>query len=157
MPFSGDENKQVKNITIGMYNMMPERWDTISVEAKNFVRSLLRVDPSTRLTAQEALAHPFITKKRKAQDVSMEPCCEALHKFSRTSRFRRCCMEMLAWSLPNEDRAKVRDCFLALDQSQQGTITLGELSHEMVDKLHLVDDHEVFKVFESLDYNHDCE
>merc|ERR1719395_161762 len=64
----------------------------------------------------------------------LQPYCEALRDFSKTSNFRRCCLEVLAWSLSNDDRAKVREYFLALDESNQGTITLQELKHIMVDK-----------------------
>jgi calcium-dependent protein kinase len=66
-------------------------------------------------------------------------------------------MEVLAWSLSNEDRAKVRDTFLSFDASHQGTITLGELKNVMVDKLHVADECETRAVFEALDYNHDQE
>jgi len=117
------------------------------------------VDPSKRLTAQQALEHPWIERGREevSEDVTMQPCCEALWRFSRASKFRRCCLEMLAWSLSTEDRAKARDCFLSLDANQQGTITLQELKHVMVDKLRLVDECELLKVFSALDYNHDQE
>jgi len=156
MPFSGNDDTQIKNITSGNYKMKPERWSNISAEALNFVKSLLEVDPAKRLTAQAALEHPFIADK-DVEEVALQPCCEALRQFSRASKFRRCCMEMLAWSLNNQDRAKVRDCFLSLDKNHKGTITLGELRNAMVANLNLTDEHEVLKVFEALDYNHDQE
>jgi len=37
-----------------------EEWADISQNAKDFILALLRKDPSTRLTAIEALNHPFI-------------------------------------------------------------------------------------------------
>jgi calcium-dependent protein kinase len=164
MPFSGNEREQIRNIKIGRYAERPERWAKVSAEAKRFVMSLLDVDPSKRLTAQQALEHPFIQSSRcgnscetpKSQ-ARMQPYCEALRRFSHVSPFRRCCLEMMAWSLSNEDRSKVRDSFLSLDANQTGTITLPELKHIMVDKLHLVDEPEVMKVFQALDYNHDQE
>jgi len=169
MPFSGNDAAQIGNITAGKYIMKPEKWGKltrggkvfheVSAEARGFIRSLLEVDPSKRLTAQQALEHPWIARSREniGEDVSMQPCCEALRRFSRTSKFRRCCLEMLAWSLSNDDRAKVRNCFLSLDSNQQGTISFPELRHVMVDKLGLVDECEILKVFRALDYNHDQE
>jgi calcium-dependent protein kinase len=158
MPFSGSEANQVKNISKGKYLVKPERWANVSDEAKSFVHALLEVDPSKRLTAQQALDHPWISKSRtfRSSEVSVE-VAEALRKFSEASKFRRCCMEMLAWSLSNEERAKVRGIFLSLDANQQGTITLGELKAFLVDKLHLTDERESLRVFEALDYNHDQE
>jgi len=158
MPFSGKDDVQIKNIASGTYKMRPDRWKSVSVQAQNFVKSLLEVNPSKRLTAQAALEHPFILDgKGPDQEASMQPCCEALRQFSHASKFRRCCMEMLAWSLSNEDRAKVREVFLSLNEGQKGAISFGELRHAMVDNLHLVDEQEVLKVFDALDYNHDQE
>ena len=80
------------------------------------------------------------------EETTLTPCCRALRKFSRTTKFRRCCLEMLAWSLSGEDRDKVHDWFIALDEHHHGTITLEELKHAMVDKLHLVDEGELLEV-----------
>jgi len=46
---------------------------------------------------------------------------------------------------------------LSLNEGQKGAISFGELRHAMVDNLHLVDEQEVLKVFDALDYNHDQE
>lgn len=35
-------------------------WDTVTPEAKNLINSMLTVNPSKRITAQEALKHPWI-------------------------------------------------------------------------------------------------
>jgi calcium-dependent protein kinase len=158
MPFSGSEEVQIRNIRKGNFVMKPERWKDISGEAKDFILKLLEVDPAKRLTAQTALEHPWIAKSCAAapQDVSVE-VVEALKKFGRVSKFRRCCMEMLAWSLSNEEREKVSDDFLSLDTDHSGGITLSELEHVMVDKLHVADKLETLQVFEALDYNHDQE
>jgi calcium-dependent protein kinase len=38
-------------------------WDIITGEAKDLVKGLLMVDPKIRLSAQEALIHPWISQK----------------------------------------------------------------------------------------------
>ena len=35
-------------------------WDTVTPEAKNLINSMLTVNPAKRITAQEALRHPWI-------------------------------------------------------------------------------------------------
>ncbi len=37
-------------------------WDNVSLEAKDFVSSLLKVSPQARMTAQLALQHTWIVK-----------------------------------------------------------------------------------------------
>jgi calcium-dependent protein kinase len=161
MPFSANSDEELmKKIQSGKPTWKPLKWDGVSTEAREFIFSLLEVDPNLRLTAHEALQHPWITKDTMDDMCGtneLQPYCEALRDFSKTSNFRRCCLEVLAWSLSNDDRAKVREYFLALDESNQGTITLQELKHIMVDKLGLVDENEVLKVFSALDYNNDKE
>ena len=44
----------------GNYEFHPEYWGHISAEAKDFVSRLLTVDVELRMTAQEALLHPWV-------------------------------------------------------------------------------------------------
>merc|ERR1719350_1854445 len=62
----------------------------------------------------------------------------------------------MAWSLSNEERSKVRQYFVAMDQNHQGTITLTELRNVLVDKFHITEA-ETMKVFDALDSNNDEE
>jgi len=155
MPFFGTEEVQTKNISEGKYVMKPQRWDSISADAIDFTKALLRVDPASRLTAHAALEHNWITQRHKQTDVD-ESIVDALRQFGTASRFRRCCMMMMAWSLSNEERAKVRQHFIAMDQNQQGTITLAELKEILVQKFQVPDD-ETRRIFEALDSNNDDE
>ena len=40
--------------------MRPKQWDLISEDAKDLVRSLLASDQDERITAEQALAHPWL-------------------------------------------------------------------------------------------------
>eukprot|EP01002_Notosolenus_urceolatus_P000484 NODE_1118_length_1571_cov_78.861367_g921_i0.p1 GENE.NODE_1118_length_1571_cov_78.861367_g921_i0~~NODE_1118_length_1571_cov_78.861367_g921_i0.p1 ORF type:complete len:464 (-),score=115.94 NODE_1118_length_1571_cov_78.861367_g921_i0:104-1495(-) len=50
-------------------------WEKISEEAKDFVQRLIRVEPGTRMTADEALQHPWLLSARND-----EPLPEALNE-----------------------------------------------------------------------------
>jgi len=65
-------------------------------------------------------------------------------------------MEMMAWSLTNEERAQVRDAFIELDSDRSGAISLSEFKKVLEDKYHL-DDASAKEAFEALDINHDDE
>ena len=41
-------------------------WDNVAPSAKEFVSNLIMYDPSKRMTAEEALGHPYLTKPRKS-------------------------------------------------------------------------------------------
>lgn len=157
MPFSGNEQKQTRDIAEGKYTMKPERWASVSKEARHFVSCLLQVDPDKRMTAQTALEHEWISKRGLDTNVEIDVgMADALRQFGQASRFRRCCMEMMAWSLSNDERAKVRDYFIAMDANKHGTITLAELRSVLVDKFH-INDAEVLQIFHNLDTNNDEE
>jgi len=153
MPFSGKEVAAKR----GMYTMKPEKWDGISAEGRDFIRSMLEVNPAQRLTAQQALEHPWILGKALPTPDGMEGVVEDLRQFSCLSKNQQLCRQMVAWSIPNKEQAAVRDHFLSLDVTQQGTITLVELREAMSKRLDACHQQEIIPVFDSLDYNHDQE
>merc|ERR1712194_800860 len=102
---------------------------SISKQGIDFVRSLLTFDPEARLSAEAAMQHPWIVQRlhQTSTVVVGQIVVDAMRRFSHAPTFFRCCMEMMAWSLTKEERAKVREYFLAMDQNHQGTIMLWEL------------------------------
>jgi len=154
MPFSGPEIDQMKNISSGTYIMKQERWSTISEEAKNFTRALLQVDPKKRLSAETALEHPFIRNRHFDEETQVDAgIVKALRDYGHQSRFRRCCMSMMAWSLSSQEREKCEKYFLAMDVKHQGAISYDELKKVMVDKFHLPCN-EAKRAFNALDTSH---
>eukprot|EP00747_Dinoflagellata_sp_TGD_P072878 gnl/TRDRNA2_/TRDRNA2_157665_c2_seq1.p1 gnl/TRDRNA2_/TRDRNA2_157665_c2~~gnl/TRDRNA2_/TRDRNA2_157665_c2_seq1.p1 ORF type:complete len:473 (-),score=88.57 gnl/TRDRNA2_/TRDRNA2_157665_c2_seq1:51-1469(-) len=157
MPFSGSEATQTENIMKGRYFIKPQVWQNVPQDAIQLTQSLLQVNPDKRPTAYEALQHVWIANRVQRAKSDIDPgVVEALRQFATTSKFRRCCMEMMAWSLSNEERAKVREHFLAMDINREGTITLAELRRVMVDKYQITDD-ETLRIFKALDSNNDEE
>lgn len=62
-PFHKKEKGQMfQRIANAQYTFHPQRWDTISQEAKDMVAKLLQVDPNARLTARQALEHPWLAQ-----------------------------------------------------------------------------------------------
>lgn len=65
LPFSGQsQNELFKQIKRGSYHEGPLKDYRISEEARNFIDSLLNVDPKGRLTAEKALEHPWMKMAR---------------------------------------------------------------------------------------------
>eukprot|EP01136_Pigoraptor_vietnamica_P030704 Opistho-1_new@90312 len=65
-------NKMVllRTIRRGNFDFVRPYWDNISAEAKDLVRRLLCVDPSKRLTATEALEHPWLSAPKYASGLT---------------------------------------------------------------------------------------
>jgi len=155
MPFSGPHEEQMEKIMAGNYSLPELRWGHISAEGKDFVISLLQLDPDRRLDARAALAHPWIAGSSAKNSVEVdETIISALRSFGKASKFRRCCMMMMAWSLSSEEREGVHQYFLALDTSREGTISLEELRQVLVEKFDITDV-ETKEILSSMDSNHD--
>jgi len=61
-PFYNDnQSKLFAIIKKGQYEFHKNYWGNISNEAKDFIRGLLTLDASKRLSANEALAHPWLS------------------------------------------------------------------------------------------------
>lgn len=61
LPFSGSTQEQLyEQISRGSYHEGPLKDFRISDEARNFIDSLLQVNPNLRTTAEKALQHPWI-------------------------------------------------------------------------------------------------
>ncbi|XP_070690126.1 serine/threonine-protein kinase Chk2 isoform X2 [Pempheris klunzingeri] len=60
-PFHESFGRQITDqIILGEFTMVPSKWKHISDQAKDVVRKLLVVDPSKRMTIEEALDHPWL-------------------------------------------------------------------------------------------------
>lgn len=150
MPFFGDEEEQILAIKAGRWVNKPDKWAKVSAPAKDFVRALLTVDPANRLTAEQALQHQFLQESGEDRAEVDTDIVSALQDFAQASEFRRACMSVMAWSLTNEERSKVREAFITMDTSRQGTITLSELKTVMTEQFH-IEDAQVQSIFQALD------
>ena len=58
-------------------------WDTVTPEAKNLINSMLTVNPAKRITAAEALKHPWIcNRERVASTLHRQETVDCLKKFN---------------------------------------------------------------------------
>jgi serine/threonine protein kinase len=60
-PFNGaTDNETHESVLLGWYKFHTKDWEDISVQAMDFVRGSLQMDPGQRMTTQQALSHPWI-------------------------------------------------------------------------------------------------
>jgi calcium-dependent protein kinase len=82
-PFGGNTDEEIMNkILIGNYNMNKEHINRRSNEVKDLMRGLLVKNPSSRISAEEALNHPWMKKfdiKNKFNKISEKKIKELLN------------------------------------------------------------------------------
>lgn len=60
-PFFGKDDKEVyEKVKGGKYEFYSEDWDQISDDAKDLIKKMLMINPTDRINAAEAFAHPWI-------------------------------------------------------------------------------------------------
>lgn len=61
-PFDRDSNlEEMQAILVADYSFTPlEYWRGVSVQARQFIKRCLTIDPTQRMTSHEALSHPWI-------------------------------------------------------------------------------------------------
>lgn len=80
-PFYGDSTAHVfQQIRTGTFKFLKPWWDPISDDAKDFVSRLLVVDPRKRMTAAEALCHPWFRPTARRVDMAPSPPHRTLAK-----------------------------------------------------------------------------
>jgi len=69
-PFDRDSDfEEMQAILKADYSFQPvEYWRGVSAEAKDFIRRCLTIDPAKRMTAHEALQHPFVAGYKTGDD-----------------------------------------------------------------------------------------
>jgi calcium/calmodulin-dependent serine protein kinase len=60
LPFVGSNKRIFELITSGDFSMEGPEWDNISEYGKDLIRKMLQLDPNERITASQALEHPWI-------------------------------------------------------------------------------------------------
>ncbi|KAH8590850.1 kinase-like domain-containing protein [Bisporella sp. PMI_857] len=67
-PFDRDSNlEEMQAILIADYSFTPiEYWRGVSTSAREFIKRCLTIDPTQRITAHEALSHPFVAGDQTA-------------------------------------------------------------------------------------------
>ncbi|XP_044594330.1 calcium/calmodulin-dependent protein kinase type II alpha chain isoform X9 [Cotesia glomerata] len=78
-----DQHRLYGQIKAGAYDYPSPEWDTVTPEARNLINQMLTVNPSRRITASDALRHPWICQReRVASVVHRQETVDCLKKFN---------------------------------------------------------------------------
>jgi calcium-dependent protein kinase len=110
------------NILMGTFHFEPEDiWATVSREAKDFIRSLLVLDPMQRPTAKQAKESKWLKMWRHRENGDEAPVInpnvvKALIGFKEYSDMRKLLCEVLSFTLLPEQIQGLRNEFEKYDQ-----------------------------------------
>ncbi|CAA0811083.1 Calcium-dependent protein kinase 28 [Striga hermonthica] len=132
-------------------------WPGISDSAKDFVKKLLMKDPRARLTAAQALSHPWVREGGEASEIPLDiSILSNMRQFVKYSRFKQFALRALASTLDEEELSNLRDQFDAIDVDKNGAISLEEMRQALEKDLPWkMKDSRVVEILQAIDSNTD--
>ncbi|XP_072314664.1 calcium/calmodulin-dependent protein kinase type II delta 1 chain isoform X5 [Eucyclogobius newberryi] len=78
-----DQHKLYQQIKAGAYDFPSPEWDTVTSEAKDLINKMLTIHPAKRVTATDALKHPWICQRSTvASSMHRQETVDCLKRFN---------------------------------------------------------------------------
>lgn len=133
-PFYGDTDAEVlSKVRQGNFSFSKKDWGSVSEDAKDLIRNMLKMQPKERFSAEKSLNHLWIKNKApKAKDVALHTnFVDNLRSFRSQNKLKKAALHIIASNLNEDEIKKLRDTFLALDKDGNGLLTTREMKDGM--------------------------
>uniref|UniRef100_A0A3B3Y6G6 calcium/calmodulin-dependent protein kinase n=1 Tax=Poecilia mexicana TaxID=48701 RepID=A0A3B3Y6G6_9TELE len=111
-----DQHKLYQQIKAGAYDFPSPEWDTVTPEAKNLINQMLTINPAKRITAQEALKHPWVCQRSTvASMMHRQETVECLKKFNARRKLK---FDLVSWF-----QSSTRSVFFLFQESSDSSNT----------------------------------
>ena len=120
-PFDGKNNNEILDkVEKGIYRISGEDWENVTEDAKDLIRELLQKKPNKRISAAEALKHPWIVKNTEGKSMnknfnkmSLKNC---LHNFSSKQKLHQASVAFIVHQMSSNSMInKLTQIFKELD------------------------------------------
>lgn len=170
LPIPGDTDSEIMHNVVRLVHN-PRKFGVIATkvpgvklsnECVDFINRLMDVDVNQRLTATQALEHPWITNQTlsgaqisKAESFSgTEEAREVAKKvttFKTYPDIKRAALVATAFYMDTSKIEELQDVFQSIDKDGNGVITYKEFSSALKNQLN---DKELHEIFEAMDQDH---
>ncbi len=117
----------------GKYTLDEPEWDDVSDEAQDLVRKCLTYDPAKRVSAEDALQHPWFTKYAKHEKVEKSLASTALNNlknFRAEQKLKQATLTFIVSQLLNKDEtSKMESIFQSMDTNKDGMLSMDEIKN----------------------------
>ena len=130
-PFGGSSDEQIlKKISVGRFYFPSPEWDFISSEAKDLITKMLAFEPGSRITAKEALHHPWLSHASQAPiDTNIaRSIFSNIQSFRSEQKLQKATYAFIATQLATKkEKDEMLELFKSLDTDNSGTLSRQEL------------------------------
>ncbi|XP_073285952.1 calcium-dependent protein kinase 29 [Primulina huaijiensis] len=112
----------------GYVDFVISPWPSVSNAAKDLIKKLLTRDPKKRITAAEAIEHPWLKKDGEASDTPIDSAVLIrMKQFRAMNKLKKLALKVMAENLSEEELKGLKQTFNNMDTDKSGTITYEEL------------------------------
>jgi len=127
-PFDGEDQAVMKMIKKAKYDFPAKPWDNISDDAKDLIESMLTLRADDRPEASHLLQHVWMQNNIEKPMVSMDPSIiNNFRSFNQSRKMKQLSLTLIATQLQEQDVARLRLQFEALDTNGDGVLSKEEI------------------------------
>lgn len=155
-PFNAATDAEMKKkILDGKFSMSGKAWDAISDEAKDLVSKLLTYDKDDRVSACDALSHPWIIKmwESEVDNTIAKNALTNLSKFRAEEKIKQATIAYIASQLlSKKEKENLSSIFKAFDKNGDGMLSKDEIK-EGYQKIfgYAINDEQIEEMFSRVD------
>jgi calcium-dependent protein kinase len=155
-PFwSKTRTELMAQIVRAQYSFHGPHWKHISKEGKSFIKKLLVVNSDDRMSAKEALNHPWLKSntdwsREKPSSESMTNVKANLVRYADSPEFKKLALLVIAKKSTSEEIFELRRIFDEMDTENTGTVTYEEFRTALQDLNY--SDSEIKSMFDRIDF-----
>lgn len=160
-PFDGTDDQSIlAKVKKGVYKMDGPQWDIISPEAKDLITKMLTFNPDERISAEDALRHPwFDIAKTKEKGISLEKMSiisekpfENLRRINAKQKIQQATIAFLVHHVSSTDMVKeLKQIFRELDTDGNGTLSYEEIKEGFKKYSKAITDKEFDEIMKQID------
>lgn len=156
-PFNGSDDKKIIDaVKKGKYTLDEPEWDDVSEEAVDLVKKCLTYDPDKRISASDALDHPWFKKFAKADKVKKSLASRALgnlRSFRAEQKLKQATLAYIVQQcLTKEETDKMEEIFAAMDKNNDGMLSKEEIRDGYEEHFGIpIDEEEIERMFKVID------
>ncbi|KAF0692587.1 Aste57867_16342 [Aphanomyces stellatus] len=156
-PFYGDSDPEIfASVRSGKYSYDTPEWVGVSAEAKDLINHLLLLDASKRLTAAQALQHPWLSGSAPAVDRNLNgTILGSLKRFQGHNKLKKVALAVIADQMTGNEINELKKQFQKIDIDGNGVITMQELAAAVRDMGQDVLESEVLSLLQGIDIDGD--
>ena len=128
-PYPGNDSKLILNlIRTNPLKVTSEKVPGVSAEALDLLQKMLAIHPKGRISAKDAVNHPWISENRASRPVDLSGTLSTLEQFNSSSKLKDAVHIFLATHVLSYEESKIlTQTFQIIDSNSDGKISRDEL------------------------------